>query len=819
MPLRVGPWALACLALGQAFSVCSVQAAGAPADPAVFQPAAFEPAAFEPAIVTVTVNGTPRGDLFVQRTASGRLWVRRQDLPALGLQITAPSAAQVDGIEHVALDRISGLALALDEPTQTLVITAPPDLLARTVIAARPSQLGAPRVRGEGAFVNWAIEQSHEAGVTRAPASLALEAGARLGPTLLLSRGQTVSDGQHTRFVRLMTSVTRDRPEQQARWTLGDLITASDELSPGAVLGGLSYATLARLNPYQIRYPLGAVQGQALLPSEVEVYVDGQRVHTERVPAGVFEIRDLRTPLGARSVQLLVRDAYGRVQRFDQSVYASPRLLAPGLHDFQYALGAVRRRLGQESADYGAPLVSARHAWGATPSLTLAASAQAREGFATAGTSAVWQVASRGLITVAVAGSRAPQARGQTGLLRYDYQSAAWGLGLMHRADSTGYTTLGESAVQSNRLHETQLQVSRRVSEGRSVWLSHSRLATRPATQTDLAQSGLFAALTPARSTSVGFAAFLRPWGGSLRIAATRVEDERGPRRTLLTASLVFVLDGGSLLGTQLRRDADGRTASVQWTRPPPIREGWGFDIGATQASGGTDTTQWRTAVQRESPWVRLRADLSGDTRSDPYALRVSAAGALTFIAGQTYLSRPVEDSYALVQVGELADVPVTVNGLPAGMTNHRGQLFVPRISAHYDTVVAIDAQALPLDHAVADVQRRVVLPERSGTVIRFEARRLRALAAQLVRGEQPLARARVWIGSTAQVIETLTGPQGELYLEDLAPGAHHGEVESETGRCRFDLRMPHHDEVLVELGTLACLPTPDDQKRSEGPK
>jgi hypothetical protein len=117
VPLRVEPWALACLALGQAFSVCSVQAAEAPADPAAFQPAAFEPA-----IVTVTVNGTPRGDLFVQRTASGRLWVRRQDLPALGLQITAPSAAQVDGIEHVALDRISGLALALDEPTQTLVI-------------------------------------------------------------------------------------------------------------------------------------------------------------------------------------------------------------------------------------------------------------------------------------------------------------------------------------------------------------------------------------------------------------------------------------------------------------------------------------------------------------------------------------------------------------------------------------------------------------------------------------------------------------------------------------------------------------------------
>jgi outer membrane usher protein len=199
--------------------------------------------------------------------------------------------------------------------------------------------------------------------------------------------------------------------------------------------------------------------------------------------------------------------------------------------------------------------------------------------------------------------------------------------------------------------------------------------------------------------------------------------------------------------------------------------------------------------------------------------MRVSAAGAFTFIAGQAYLSRPVEDSYAVVQVGELADVPVTVNGMPAGVTDRRGRLFVPRVSANYDTVVEINAQAVPIDHVIAELQTRVVLPERSGTVIRFEARRLRALAAQLVSGQQPLARARVWIGSTGQIIETVTGPQGELYLENLAPGAHHGEVESHTGRCRFDLHMPHHDEVLVELGTLACLPTPDDQKRSEDPR
>jgi outer membrane usher protein len=223
--------------------------------------------------------------------------LRRQDLPTIGLALTLPTVVVVDGAEHVALDQTAGLALALDQASLTLAITAEPRLLTRQVIDAAPRAPAVARLRGEGAFLNWALERSASNGASSAPTSLGLEAGARLGPTLWLSRGQTVRDAQgDSRFVRLTTSVTRDVPERLVRWTLGDIATTSDELGQGVLLGGISLGTLARLDPYRIRYPLGTVQGQALIASEVDVYVDGQRVRTERVPAGVFEIRDLNTP-------------------------------------------------------------------------------------------------------------------------------------------------------------------------------------------------------------------------------------------------------------------------------------------------------------------------------------------------------------------------------------------------------------------------------------------------------------------------------------------------------------------------------------------
>ena len=783
-----------------------------------------EATALEPAIVAVTVNGAARGDLFIHRAPSGRLLLRRQDLPTIGLALTLPTVAMVDGAAHVVLDETAGLALALDEASLTLAITAEPRLLTRQVIEAAPRSPAVVRLAGEGAFLNWALERSVNNGPSSAPTTLALEAGARLGPTLWLSRGQTVSNPQGgSRFVRLSTSVTRDVPERLVRWTWGDLATASDELGQGVLLGGVSLGTLARLDPYRIRYPLGTVQGQALIASEVDVYVDGQRVRTERVPAGVFEIRDLNTPPGARSVQLVVRDPYGRIQRFDQSVYTSQRLLAPGTHDFHYAVGALRRRLGQDSSDYGSPAFALRHAWGASSGLTLGLRAEGRPGLLTGGPALTWRVATAGLLHASLAASQAGALRGQAGLVRYEYQSPRWGAGVTWRVEGAGYAVLSEPRTLGDPQRELQGYASLSVGEGQSVWASHARLTTAPASRPTVPEGWQLNTLTPRQSTSIGYAAWIRPWGGSLRVTASRISDERGTRHEL-GASLVFVIAGGGLASTQVQSGRDGSTQSVQWSRPTPADTGWGYDLSATRHAGAPDKTiRWRATTDLASDAIRLRADLSGSDGADQPALRLAAAGSFAFIGGRGYRGRPIEDSFAVVEVGQLAGVPVTVNGRAAGQTGADGRLLVARVGAHHESVFEIDSRTIPIDHAISSVQRRVVLPERSGAVIRFETKRLRALTARLVTrfstGHEPLERVLVRIGTGPDAVDTTTGLQGEIYLENLAPGEHAGMAHGPGGVCEFRFTVPHADEVLVELGPLACEPSVDAQNRSVGPR
>lgn len=811
--MRPAGWRLRALASVAAWQALCAHGQGAGAPPAV--------PVFEPAVIALTLNGSPRGDFFIHRTPSGRVVLRRQDLPAIGLSLTPPTTAVIDGIEHVGLDGLEGVDLRMDESTQTLTVMAAPHLLSRHVVAAPVPRSRARRVAGEGIFLNWAIEQTLGDHLAPAREAVALEAGAHLGPSLLLHRSQIVTDAQgHRHLSRVATTWNLDQPERLLRWTAGDLATRSDEGSAGVLLGGLSVSTLARLDPTRVRYPLGTVRGQALLPSEVEVYVDGQRVRTERVPAGVFEIRDLVTPLGARSVHLLVRDPYGRVQRFDETLYASPRLLAPGLHDFQYAIGGLRHDTGNDGPRYGPPALSAHHAWGANTGLTLGLRAQARAGQVSAGPSMVLRVGDMGLLSARWATSRTEGLRGQSVLVRHDYQSARWGLGLGLRADSAGYTALGPTPALSGLRREVQAYASRALDEGRVVWVSHSHQSLYPASRLTVPSGWQLAPGLPRHTTAIGYTAWLRPWGASLRLVASRSQ-EAAATRYEASVSLVFLLGRGGQVSLQSRHGPGGPVQSMQWSQPAPIQGGWGHDLSASRQGG--DTVQWRMASQLEADAVRLRADWSGDTGPSPRTLRLTAAGALSYLGGQWHISRPIDDSLALVRVDGAAGVPIRVNGLPAGVTDARGQRLLTRVGAHHDTVIEIDPNAIPIDRQVSQLQQRVVLPERGGAVIRFETRALRAVSAQVVTrsGEklQPLARARIRIGAGMQVLEATTGLRGEVYLEDIAPGLHEGQARGEDGLCHFRLPIPHTQEVLTELGPLECTPAAPGQNRSDGPR
>lgn len=768
--------------------------------------------AYTPLVVAVTLNGETRPDLFVQRTAAGALLVRRDDLPTLGLQATPPTALVLDGEPYVRLDAIAGLQARIDERSLALTLTAEPHLLTRTVLHANPRRRRLEPLASNSAFVNWAVERSSVHGnADSQDTRLSTEAGVRVGPWLLLGNGNTVQDGSSRRFVRLLTTAQYDRPADLQRWSVGDVLTSAPALAGAVNLGGLVLTSFQGLDPYRLRHPLGQVQGQALLPSDVEIYVDGQRVRTERVQPGEFEIRDLDTQVGARAVQVLVRDPFGRVRQFDYSLYTSDQMLQRGLHDYQYALGALRRRFGSVSTDYGAPAFTGWHRWGSTDALTLGLHAQGRSGQLNAGPQFTATLGPAGVLSGSAAISRTAGISGRAVLAQYSYYATRWGVGASLRRESAGYAALDATRTFTNRHWGALLHASRNLPGGGVVSVSHALDTVHDPLRVPVPDRWQLAPTTGRHATALGYAYTFPSLRTTLRTSLTRLHDSRGPR-TELTIGVSVALDGGRLAALSARHTPEGNVQSLQLTQPVPAAEGWGWEV-ETERDGTTSAaTRTRGAATLNAAHLQMRGDLrqqQGRTsRQDE--LRLGASGGISWLGGDLYFSRPVQDSYALVQVGDLAGVPVRVNGQNLGETDRHGRLFVPRVNSLLETDIGIDARRLPIDHAVPRVNRRIVLPPRTGAVIDFQARRLQALIGRVVApatpgASQPLVRAQVRLKAGEQTIDTTTGLEGELYLENLPVGRYTGRAQADGKACRFELEIPPSTEVILDAGDLRC--------------
>ncbi|MFD0668680.1 fimbria/pilus outer membrane usher protein [Ramlibacter sp. MAHUQ-53] len=756
----------------------------------------------EPMVLAVTVNSERRGDLFVLREPDGRLLLRQDDLPALGLQ-PPPEAArvQVDGEAHLHLDRLAGLSWTLDERALRLDLLAEPRLLARTAVDAANRAPRLEQVGQASGFLNWAIQHTR-GDVARAGPTYSLEGGARLGPVLLQATGHTATVGSR-RFIRHATSLTVDRPQDLQRWTAGDLFTTPAELGGGVALGGLSVSRHAGLDPYRRHHPLGVVQGQASLPSEVEVYVDGQRVRSERVRPGEFEIRDLDLRPGARDVQVLVRDPFGRTTTTPYAFYASPELLRPGLHDYQYAIGALRRRLGEAGSDYGAPAFSAWHRRGLSDALTLGAHAQGRGGLLHAGPMATARLGAAGVLSATAAWSRWAGRPGRALSLRYQYEAEAWAAGAAWRHESAGYAVLAEPVAPSHRRNAIALHASRSWPQAGTLSISRTRQTVHEAPAGDTAPWR-----SPRDATALGYSVFLPQWRAGLRAGIARVRDDRGPHLEV-RLGLTLLLDDRRTATLETRQAGGESHDALQLRRHLPAGPGWGYDLAAERLrpAGGVDADEaWRAEAQYQGSQALLRGGWQRAGAQDE--LRLSASGGIAWVDGRAYLARPIRDGFIVARVGQaLAQVPVTLGGEVVGTSDGRGEVLLPEVAAFREAEVGIDPQGLPIDHTVPRLQRRVVLPARTGAVVDFGAIRVRAVSTRLRDSRGPVAVLPVRIDAAGLVIETLTGSDGTLYLENLPPGRHAGVAGVAPAACAFTLDVPAGDELLADLGELRCAP------------
>ena len=739
--------------------------------------------AFAESIVEFTVNGQPAISTFVvRRDADGTLLLRAEDLKALRLKTPQRGAMLVNGERYYRLGEELGARVNFDATTQHADVTLPPDAFLSTVAAVSAADRPRATTPSLGGFLNY--ELFSEATTERTTFGGIAEAGLftprGVGTATMLSRDE--ANGRE--LVRLDTTWTLDFPDQLATLRVGDAISASGAWGRSARFGGVQFGTNFSTQPTLVTTPLLTASGSAVVPSTVDVFVNGNRVASQDVPPGPFTIDHVPAITGAGQMQVVVTDALGRQQVVSQPYYTGPSLLRAGLSEYSVELGSLREDYGSASNAYGGLLAAATYRRGFSDRLTAEAHAEiTADGPAAAGLNASWQVGEIGVLSGTVAGGG-------------DDDGIGWLAGV----------GLERNGQRSNLFLRTQYSTE-----------EFAQLGTDDIDQ------------RPQQRTFVGFGLDFERYG-NLQVAyglqtywSEPDQETIGVSHSLTLGNLGFV----SLILSQNIGSDRATDLFLNWTLPFGDRRSAAVSLRQSDASAGEDDFVAVATVQQSLPagsGFGYQAMLSSNEDAQlGYALqgragtagvqfarrngtdgwRADVSGGLAITGAGVMPSRRLDRSFAVVKVADYENLTVFLENQPIGRTDSHGRILLDGLRPYESNQISIDPKQLPMDAELAVPTMQVVPAYRSGVLAAFPVTRSSPATMRLVLADGQPVPAGASVRTAQEVVPV--GLQGLVFIGDAA-GSQRAVVEWGAGqRCEFEFTRAEGSDPVPDLGTIAC--------------
>ncbi len=601
----------------------------------------------ERAFLEIYINGVAKGDTLVLLRGDDAL-VAVEMLTGAGLNGFEGRRETVGGTEFVSLASLNpDLTFAVNEQDLRLSLTVDPRLLGATV---HDLQVGAPpgleHRRAPSGFLNYALTASNTRDYDVFTESAISAAGGLLyNTTSLTPRGA----------VRGLTSLTFDDRSRLRRWVVGDSFAGGTALGGDALLSGIAVGREFSLAPYFVRYPTLSMSTPISTPSVVEVHVNGRLVRQEQVQPGRLDLRNLPLTTGQNDTRVVVRDPFGATRELSTSYYLTTSVLAPGMHDYQYAVGWRRQAFGTTSWDYTAPALFARHRVGLADWISAGMRVEAERGLVNSGTLVNLRVPF-GEIEAAGSVSRAAGQLGAATQASYVYAGRLTSFGGSVRQSTPSYRVIGTTAPDARPLRELSIFGSLPLVHGSSLSVQHTEAF------------GVVEARQQ-RTSIVGSTRVHRM--ADLTASVTRF---MGSSRTGTEVSVGMTVSfgGRAVASTSAVHGPDGTRAAVDMQQSLPVGGGFGYQLhsetGERNASSGV--LQYQGSYGRYE--VRREMAAGGGHTN------VSVAGALVGIGGGVYATRPVRNSFALVRVPGVDGVRAYSSHQEIGRTSRGGNLLIP---------------------------------------------------------------------------------------------------------------------------------------------
>ncbi len=775
--------------------------------------------------VSILVNGRVVGDAPVLITNGGRsVMVAVKPFVAVlealvdGATLATISAlAGADGRASVAKLDKSDLSVSYDPQGLKLVVKIPARLRRVTDISLRSSSARSGKsdvigAAGVSAYVNFRtsinyVHSSAAAGSTgRQPLLVGLDgAVAALGGTIEMAGAYREAGAPP--WQRGNVRVVHDDVARRLRYSIGDLAGAITGFQAFQPMAGISLTRNFRTRPDRPIQPSHRQRHLLARASTVEVMVNGRVVETLRLGPGPIDLRDFPVSNGANDITLRITDDLGRREIVEFPFFFDSRLLATGLHDFGYSLGVPRTAEPRLMPyDTGRPVFSAFHRLGITDTVTVGANLQGNAEHRLFGVEALY-ASPIGTFGVDAAASRG-RAGGLGAAIELGYRLTEKDAGGAGRARNWNFSLAGTSRsfttfTDSRAENPVSVEVSGRVSQPFAHGLSGG-IGAR------------YRFARGARSNAYDANLFVRKrfdWGGSANLSLSGWKS--GSNVTgigaMLTISIPLGRPGHSVRSTYDTRD---RALRVDWQyRPENEIGGVGASLGfvrhpdAHEITGALEHRNGRFEADLAHDFISPR---TGAKRSERRS-RLALASAIVFADGHVAISRPVSDSFALViPHSNLAGQKIGVE--PRGDTylsriDWTGPAVVPNLVSYEPTTLVIEAPELPFGYDLGNDRPKLMLPHRSGALVRVGTDASVLLGGTLLgKDGAPLGLKAGEVRSAEDAkrapVKFFTNRRGRFRVDGLRPGRYKLHLYS-APRSVLEIEIPAKAKGLFKIGKL----------------
>jgi outer membrane usher protein len=749
--------------------------------PGLAAAAAESPEELIPAIAEVRLNGQETGlTLVIHRDADGSLLLREADLAPLRITNAARCGIVIEDEPHCRFGAAPGESANFDDSAQVVHLELPASAFAETRAAVRPSHVPRVTAAEPGAFVNYDFSGERVGGVSSLGAIV--ETGV-FGPRGVLTHSHLAQQAEaFSASARLDTTWTLDFPDRLETLRAGDSISTAGAWGRAVRFGGLQFGTNFATQPTLVTTPLLFAQGEAIVPSTVDIFVNGRRVASEAVPPGPFTIDHVPPVNGAGQLQVVVTDALGRQQVITQPYYSGPALLRAGLSAYSLEIGAIREDYGRRSNAYGDFVVAGTFRRGFTDEFTAEVHAEGQaDGALAAGVNVAAQIGHAGIASATVAAGGEDSVGWLAGL---GFERNSGRLSVFARAQfaSEDFAQLGTAALRDRSKQRVFGGLGFSLQRYGNLQVSYGSETrwTGPDTQV----FGLSHSVTVGRYGYLSFIASHASGTGSSTDLFLRWTLPFGGGRT---ASLGLERRSASASGDELVA-----TASLQRSLPAGSGTGYYMSLASNEDA--------EFEVTHQGGAGRVGAQFARRLGTEGW--RLNAAGGLAITSAGLMPSRPLDRSFAVVHLADYPDLTIYVENQPVGRTDRKGRVLLASLRPYEDNAVSIDPRELPLDASIGTPRMAVTPGYRSGPVIRFPIERAQAATLRLVRSDGTPVPAGAAVRTERESVPVALG--GLVYLT-TAGGRQGGEAEWRNGRCEFEFERPGNGDPMPDLGEIVC--------------